>query len=124
MIPKYDPDAASNSSIVSVPSTTGLLWYWETMSDGHRYIGHSGSLPGMMHLMLVNEQHSLGVIVLSNGDTLMASGAEPYATVQNIHLSLFECYKDGAVPSPVILAKGSLTLFSPMILLVSLFLTL
>ena len=124
MISIYDPAAATNSSTVLMPSITGLGWYWETMSDGRRYIGHSGSLPGMMHLMLVNERHNLGVIFLSNGDTIMATGSEPFETVKNIHSSLFECYKDGVAPGTAILSQGSLPLFSPSLLLVLLFLSL
>ena len=78
----------------------------------------------MLHLMLVNEQHSLGVIVLSNGDNLMATGAEPFETIKNILSLFFECFKDGAVTSSALRAQGSLILFSPIILLVTRLLTL
>ena len=116
MIVAYNPDAATNTSAVSLQSLTGLGWYWETMSDGRRYIGHSGSLPGMMTLMLVNEQHSLGVIVLSNGDSIMATGAEPFATIKKIHLSLFECFEN----SSAFRARRTLIIFLPTIFFLTL----
>ncbi|CAF0823039.1 unnamed protein product [Adineta steineri] len=68
LIPLYDPD--NILSTADIPQTNfGLSWYWQTLSDGHRYICHSGSVPGSRHWMLVNEQHSIGIIFLSNADS-------------------------------------------------------
>ncbi|CAF4739932.1 unnamed protein product [Rotaria sp. Silwood1] len=68
LIPYYDPNGIASSSVIPPPSF-GLSWIWQTLSDGRRYIGHSGSLPGARHSMLVNEKNTIGVIVLSNGDS-------------------------------------------------------
>ncbi|CAF5152090.1 unnamed protein product, partial [Rotaria sp. Silwood1] len=64
LIPYYDPNGIASSSVIPPPSF-GLSWIWQTLSDGRRYIGHSGSLPGARHSMLVNEKNTIGVIVLS-----------------------------------------------------------
>ncbi|CAF4893263.1 unnamed protein product [Rotaria sp. Silwood1] len=68
LIPPYNPEWSNNSTELPPSEEFGLSWYWQTMKDGRRYIGHSGSLPGMSHLMLVNEKNTLGVILLSNID--------------------------------------------------------
>ncbi|CAF3664136.1 unnamed protein product [Rotaria sp. Silwood1] len=52
LIPPYNQDLSGNSTGRRPPAQYGLSWYWETASDGRRYIGHSGSMPGMVHLML------------------------------------------------------------------------
>ncbi|CAF1186762.1 unnamed protein product, partial [Rotaria sordida] len=43
-IPYYDPNPSSNNTS---PLLThyGLIWYWQTASNGRRYIGHGGTLP-------------------------------------------------------------------------------
>ncbi|CAF3957607.1 unnamed protein product [Rotaria sp. Silwood2] len=64
----YDPNGIASSSVIPPPSF-GLSWTWQTLSDGRRYIGHSGSLPGSRHWMLVNANNTVGVIVLTNGDS-------------------------------------------------------
>ncbi|CAF3408194.1 unnamed protein product, partial [Rotaria sp. Silwood2] len=48
LIPYYDPNGIASSSVIPPPSF-GLSWTWQTLSDGRRYIGHSGSLPGSRH---------------------------------------------------------------------------
>ncbi|CAF1470624.1 unnamed protein product, partial [Adineta steineri] len=67
-IPDYGLIGNNNSTQESPSSQFGLSWYWQTMSNGRRYLGHSGSILGMIHLMLVDETNSVGVILLSNGD--------------------------------------------------------
>ncbi|CAF3789888.1 unnamed protein product [Rotaria sordida] len=59
VIPSYDPQWSNKSMELPPSQEFGLSWYWETMKDGRRYIGHSGALPGMSHLMLVNEKNTL-----------------------------------------------------------------
>ncbi|CAF3836081.1 unnamed protein product [Rotaria sp. Silwood1] len=71
LIPFYSQESSSNSTVQQVLSEFGLSWYWQTMKDGRRYIGHSGAIPGMIHLILVNEKNNLGVILLSNADADM-----------------------------------------------------
>lgn len=93
-IPYYNQNSTSNSTSSSV-SQYGLGWYWRTLSNGYRYIGHAGSLPGMVHLMLVNEQSTLGVIILTNGDFSAPTSltTEIVETPMNTHLALFDCFE-------------------------------
>jgi hypothetical protein len=48
---------------------------------------------GMVHFMLVNEKHNVGVIVLTNGDISAPAelSREMAETGQDIHMSLFQC---------------------------------
>ncbi|CAF3310273.1 unnamed protein product [Rotaria socialis] len=97
LIPTYNPNSANDSSDQEHPSEFGLSWYWQTMQDGRRYIGHSGLMPGMLHLMLINEKHNLGVIILSNADATSPNdlSREIGETGINIHMSLFKCFDAG-----------------------------
>lgn len=90
----YNPTGITNSSSIARPGF-GLGWTWQTLSDGRRYIGHSGALPGARHWMLANENSSLGVIVLSNGDPHVPSdrSAQYYKILESIHLKLFRCFE-------------------------------
>ncbi|CAF3584281.1 unnamed protein product [Rotaria sp. Silwood1] len=94
LISPYNQGLASNSTGRRLPSEFGLAWYWYTMSNGRRYIGHTGAIPGVLHLMLVNEKNTLGVIVLSNGDATEPTdlSKEIIETVERIHMTLFECF--------------------------------
>lgn len=49
----------------------------------------------MTHLMLINEKHNTGVIVLTNGDTNapIELTQQIYETMENIHISMFKCYE-------------------------------
>ncbi|CAF5010903.1 unnamed protein product, partial [Rotaria sp. Silwood1] len=47
LIQPYNQNLNSNSTEQRPPSQFGLSWYWDIMKDGRRYIGHSGSLPGI-----------------------------------------------------------------------------
>jgi CubicO group peptidase (beta-lactamase class C family) len=93
-IPYYNQNSTSNNTSPLL-SRYGLGWYWQTASTGRRYIGHGGALPGMAHLMLVNEQSTIGVIVLTNGDTIapINLSREVSETLANIHLTLFDCFE-------------------------------
>ncbi|CAF4758133.1 unnamed protein product [Rotaria sp. Silwood2] len=94
LIPPYNQNLDSNSTEQRPPSEFGLSWYWDIKKDGRRYIGHSGSLPGMTHLMLINEQHNIGVIVLTNGDISAPTdlSRQILDAIDNIHMSLFQCF--------------------------------
>jgi CubicO group peptidase (beta-lactamase class C family) len=92
----------SNRSLTGPPpplSEFRLGWYWRTMSNGRRYIGHSGSMPGMVHLMLIDEKNSVGVVVLSNGDTNAPNdlSREIFETLAELHVSLFRCFETDIV---------------------------
>lgn len=94
LIPIFIQNPIHNSTHEGPPATFGLSWYWQTLKDGRRYLGHSGSVPGMVHLMLVNEKHNLGVILLSNVDAMVPDdlSKEIREVGINIHVSLFECF--------------------------------
>ncbi|UJR18716.1 hypothetical protein I4U23_005623 [Adineta vaga] len=102
LIPYYGQDATNNSEETS-PIKVGLSWYWQTLSDGRRYIGHTGSLPGALHWMLVNEKHNLGMIILTNGDGNVPSdrSKEIHQLFQNIikHLESVGV-KEEEIPTP------------------------
>ena len=77
-------------------STTkfGLTWIWQTV--GQRYlVGHTGSVPGMTHLMLANEKRNLGVIVLTNGDTTRGDSQALIVaeTIFELLNQLFDCFE-------------------------------
>ncbi|CAF0773579.1 unnamed protein product [Adineta steineri] len=91
----YQPNFDNNSSQRLPARRYGLCWNWRTLSDGRQYIGHGGTLPGMTHLMLVNEKHNTGVIILTNSDTNAPIDLTPqiFETIENIHMSLFKCFE-------------------------------
>ncbi|CAF0789515.1 unnamed protein product [Adineta ricciae] len=112
LIPPYSPDSTRDSTGVGggappPPPQYGLSWYWNTMSDGRRYIGHTGFLPGMSHLVLVNEKHSIGVILLTNADILgpthLAQAIGETGT--DIHMALFQCFDTNAT-TPIVPASA------------------
>ncbi|CAF2124409.1 unnamed protein product [Rotaria magnacalcarata] len=79
----------------SIAEIYELAWHWRTLSNTRLYLGHGGSLPGMIHLMLTNEMNNTGVIVLTNTDTTAPIDLtrEIYETVESIHLTLFQCFE-------------------------------
>jgi CubicO group peptidase (beta-lactamase class C family) len=110
LIPPYNQGLAGNSSGQRLPSQFGLAWYWYTMSNGRRYIGHTGAIPGVIHLMLANEKNNLGVIVLTNGDASEPTdlSREIIETVEKIHMSLFECFDTDLAHASAFRTKGTL----------------
>ena len=92
LIPYYDA-AAMDAAGVPVPSF-GLSWYWQTLNDGRRYLGHSGALPGARHWMLINEQHTVGVILLTNADSNVPAERSNviHKVFESIHQAFFRCY--------------------------------
>ncbi|UJR09010.1 hypothetical protein I4U23_013258 [Adineta vaga] len=95
LIYPYNPSSNPNSTNQLPARRFGLCWHWRTLADGRQYIGHGGTLPGMTHLMLVNEKHNTGVIILTNADTNppIEVSEKIYQTIENIHMSLFKCYE-------------------------------
>lgn len=98
LIPYYGQTLSNNSTNVP-PVSIGLSWYWQKLIDGRRYIGHTGSLPGAVHWMFVNEKHNLGVIILTNGDSNAPSDRSQVIQklFQNIHLELIRCFETDAI---------------------------
>lgn len=45
-----------------------LIWNWRILPDGRRVIGHRGTLFGSTHLMMINENSTIGVLILTNAD--------------------------------------------------------
>ena len=100
LLPYYDPDGIANSSTIALPGF-GLSWTWEKLRDGRRYIGHGGVLPGARHWMLINENNTVGVIILTNGDSNvpMNRSQEYYKLLEDIHLELFQCFETEPIKS-------------------------
>ncbi|UJR34661.1 hypothetical protein I4U23_027438 [Adineta vaga] len=118
LIPPFGQDATNNSEETS-PIKVGLSWYWQTLSDGRRYIGHTGSLPGALHWMLVNEKHNLGMIILTNGDGNVPSdrSKETHQLFQNISLALFQCFETDIINSSACRTNVTFFRFSTIVLL-------
>jgi CubicO group peptidase (beta-lactamase class C family) len=47
------------------PRTFGLSWQWRHLADGRECWGHTGTLFGLRHAVVINEQNRLGVIILT-----------------------------------------------------------
>ena len=108
LLPYYDPNGILSAA--GVPqSSFGLSWYWQTLSDGHRYIGHSGAIPGGRHWMLVNEQNSIGVFFLSNADSNVPSdrSRQLHKTLESILLPLFRCFEPDIIKSSACSQHGT-----------------
>lgn len=94
LIPYYGQHLTNNSG--DIPTINpGLSWYWQKLIDGQRYIGHTGSLPGAVHWMFVNEKSNLGVIILTNGDANTPNDRSKviHKLFENIHLELIQCFE-------------------------------
>ncbi|CAF4753063.1 unnamed protein product [Rotaria sp. Silwood1] len=109
LIRPYNTNSSSNSTDQLPPRRYGLCWHWRTLSNGHQYVGHSGCVPGMTHLMLVNEKHNIGVIVLTNADTTLPINLtrQIYNTIENIHVELFKCFETNYANSFVLHRRNS-----------------
>ncbi|CAF3415144.1 unnamed protein product, partial [Rotaria sp. Silwood2] len=99
LLPYYIDDSSSNSTGIRQSLKFGLGWHWQTLNNGHRYVGHGGGLPGMTHLMLVDKSNNIGVILLSNGDTFLPIDLSKklYQTILDIHIRLFQCFENTIV---------------------------
>ncbi|CAF4599257.1 unnamed protein product [Rotaria sp. Silwood2] len=99
LLPYYIDDFNSNSTGIRQSLKFGLGWHWQTLNNGHRYVGHGGGLPGMTHLMLVDKTKSIGVILLSNGDTFLSIDLSKKLcqTILDIHIRLFQCFENTIV---------------------------
>ncbi|UJR06561.1 hypothetical protein I4U23_010845 [Adineta vaga] len=108
VIPLYNQWPASNTTIQR-RLEYALSWYWVTASNGDRYFGHAGELPGMAHVMLVNK-NNIGVIILSNADTNAPIDLtqEIWKTYENIYVSFFQCFDSDSIHASAFRAKGDL----------------
>ena len=72
----------------------GLIWFRRTIGQ-RRLLGHTGSMPGVYNIMMTNQERTLGVIVLSNGDinTSAAVSRSVSNTTRNILSHLFDCFE-------------------------------
>ncbi|CAF2994312.1 unnamed protein product [Rotaria sp. Silwood2] len=71
----------------------GLIWTW--LQSGQRHlIGHRGSLPGFTNSMMANENRTIGVILLTNGDITRgdADAMRVYQASTSIMTQLFDCF--------------------------------
>ena len=73
----------------------GVIWSWRRAINGRRFIGHSGTIPGAAHSMLINEQGTIGVIMLTmadvfSDDQLTKNFGDAMA---ELRMSLFECFE-------------------------------
>ncbi|CAF1213250.1 unnamed protein product [Adineta steineri] len=82
----------SNPPILSF----GLIWNWQKLRNRQRYIGHGGSMPGATHSMLINEQGTIGIIVLTNADVSLDNDVSirTRGKIEDIQMSLFSCFEN------------------------------
>ncbi|CAF1132416.1 unnamed protein product [Adineta steineri] len=75
-------------------SEYGLLWYWKTIGGRH-LIGHEGSVIGITTIMMANEKRNLGVIILTNGDTVRedSQSEQVQNTINILTKELFDCFE-------------------------------
>jgi CubicO group peptidase (beta-lactamase class C family) len=104
-------------------SKYGLLWYWKMM-DGRRLIGHDGSVPGITTIMMANEKRNLGIIILTNGDTVRddSQAEQVQTTINYMTKELFDCFekstnKGSTYRSFNFLIYGIITIFNLLIML-------
>ena len=86
--------SSTNDSIL-FQSAYGLIWNWQTGPDGRRLIGHTGVMPGVINAMMCNEQNTIGVILLSNGDANinLDLAKQTGITFSQIITSLINCFE-------------------------------
>ena len=83
------------SSSTSVPSIEyGLIWNWRTI-ENRRYLGHTGNMPGVAHMMLINELGNTGALILSNGDNTLNNelSKKIYDALTKIQVTLIDCFE-------------------------------
>jgi CubicO group peptidase (beta-lactamase class C family) len=91
-----DQNSAGSSS-----TQYGLIWYWQTTSNGRRIFGHDGALAGMTNAMFMNEQGTIGVIILTNGDVTLGGTLSQTIlnTIETVYVSFFDCFENNAAHS-------------------------
>jgi CubicO group peptidase (beta-lactamase class C family) len=96
VIPYEIINTTSNNKPLYTPLEFGIIWNWQTLEIGRRFLGHGGSMPGATNSMLINEKGDLGVIILTNGDIYPANDVslKVYTTISNNILALFDCFEN------------------------------
>lgn len=85
----------STSSNTSMPWIEyGLIWNWRTIGN-RRFLGHTGNMPGVAHMMMINELGNTGTFILSNGDHTLNNELSKsiYDTLTNIQVTLIDCFE-------------------------------
>lgn len=92
----YENINTTNIESTFSPIQFGIIWNWQTLENGHRYLGHDGSMPGVTNSMLVNEKGDLGVIILTNGDIYPNNNVsiEVYIARGKLRLAFFDCFEN------------------------------
>jgi hypothetical protein len=93
-------------------------------NDGRRLIGHDGSVPGITTIMMANEKRNLGIIILTNGDTVRddSQAEQVQTTINYMTKELFDCFekstnKGSTYRSFNFLIYGIITIFNLLIML-------
>jgi hypothetical protein len=92
VVPYEKPN--SNTPSPNLPNF-GLIWHWRKLRNRQQYIGHGGAIFGATHSMLINEQGTVGTIILTNTDVYPDndSSIKIRATLDDIQMSLFACFE-------------------------------
>lgn len=90
-IPNYNQNSTTGSTSIKY----GLIWYWQTASNNRRIFGHDGAIPGVTNSIFINEQGTIGVTILTNGDVSRRDALSPtiLKTIETIYLSFFDCFE-------------------------------
>lgn len=72
-----------------------LVWNWRTSDDGTQFIGHRGTNFGSTHLMLIDQENTIGIIILTNADISLPNHLSTNIsnTLTDIHSTLFHCFR-------------------------------
>jgi CubicO group peptidase (beta-lactamase class C family) len=94
-IPPYNPNPTNNSSSFPLAIQFGLIRNWRIMNDSRKFIGQRGTNLGATHTIMVNEDNTIGVIILSNGDMTLENelSARVYNTLTDIQMILFDYFE-------------------------------
>jgi hypothetical protein len=55
VIPYENINMTNNGSLLP-PLEFGVVWYWQTLENGRRYLGHGDTMLGARNSMLINEK--------------------------------------------------------------------
>ena len=94
--PYQDTANTTNNESSFPPLLYGIIWNWQTLENGRRYLGHGGTMPGATNSMLINEKGDRGIIILTNGDIYPDNdiSIKIYTTISKIRLALLDCFED------------------------------
>jgi hypothetical protein len=92
----YENINMTNIESTFLPIQFGIIWNWQILENGRRYLGHDGSMPGVTNSMLINEKGDLGVIILTNGDIYPDNDVSKnvYIARGKLRLAFFDCFEN------------------------------